>query len=74
MLVLHHHLQEAANLLTLGAGRYSAGLVTFAAAPQNIVFAAELVVAFMAVTTCVAARANTSGSGLVAARRRSAGG
>ncbi len=26
MLVLHHHLQEAANLLTLpGAGRYSAG-------------------------------------------------
>ena len=68
MLVLHHHLQEAANLLALLAQvGIQQGLVTFAAAPQNIVFAAELVGAFMAVTTCVAARANTSGSGLVAA-------
>ena len=44
MLVLHHHLQKAANLLTLLAQvGIQQRLVTFAAAPQHIVFAAELV-------------------------------
>ncbi|VEC48177.1 Uncharacterised protein [Klebsiella aerogenes] len=68
MLMLHHQLHKAPNLLTLLAQvGIQQGFIALATAPQHIVFTAQLMGAFMAVTTWVAAQLNTSGSGLVAA-------
>nr|VUD28160.1 Uncharacterised protein [Raoultella sp. NCTC 9187] len=68
MFVLNHQLHKPANLLTLLAQvGIEQRFIPFAAAPQDVVSPPSLWVASMAVTTCVAAQLNTSGSGLVAA-------
>jgi hypothetical protein len=68
VLVLDDEVEEAAELVVLALQvGVEQRLVALAAAPKDIVLAAELVVASMQVFTVAAAKANTSGSGLVAA-------
>ena len=68
VLVFDHHVQEAAHLVqfTLQIG-VEQGFIALATTPEHIVFAAKSLVASMQVFTVAAAKANTSGSGLVAA-------
>jgi len=68
VLVLHHQGEEAPELIQLLAEvGVEKGVVALPAAPQDVVDAAQPMGRLQASRTWVAAQANTSGSGLVAA-------
>jgi hypothetical protein len=68
VLVLDHQVEEAAELVVLALEvGVEQGLVALAPAPQHVVLATELVGRVDAGFTVAAAKAKTSGSGLVAA-------